>query len=73
MANLLQKFQNTKLTDEKTKVIVGKCLKKAFDEVKNDALEAEEILYVAWFFQVPQFDEMFADHQNHNYDITPLN
>ncbi|MEC4049775.1 hypothetical protein OX284_010080 [Flavobacterium sp. SUN046] len=73
MANLIEKFKKTKIANEKSKQILGKCLKKAFDEVISDALKAEEILYLAWHFQVPQFDEMFQDHQNHDYDITPLN
>ena len=64
-ANLVQRFCNTTLSDYKTKELLGKCLKKAFDESIDDALESENILGLAWKFQVPQFDEMFEDHQNH--------
>lgn len=67
MSNLLQRFQNTTLSNDKTKLLLGKCLKKAFDENIADALESENILALAWKFQVPQFDEMFQDHQNHEY------
>lgn len=67
MANLIQRFHNTTLADGKTKILLGKCLKKAFDENINDALESESILALAWKFQVPQFDQMFEDHQNHDY------
>ena len=67
MPNLLQRFQNTTLSNDKTKLILGNCLKKAFDENIADALESENILALAWKFQVPQFDEMFKDHQNHDY------
>lgn len=67
MSNLLQRFQNTTLSNDKTKLLLGKCLKKAFDENIADALESETILALAWKFQVPQFDEMFQDHQNHDY------
>jgi len=65
--NLVQRFHNTTLANEKTKFLLGKCLKKAFDENKSDALESENILALAWKFQVPQFDEMFQDHENHDY------
>lgn len=67
MANLVQRFYNTTLSNDKTKFLLGKCLKKAFDENISDAAESEEILGLAWKFQVPQFDEMFLDHQNHEY------
>lgn len=67
MANLVQRFHNTTLSDSKTKFLLGKCLKKAFDETIDNALESENILALAWKFQVPQFDEMFQDHQNHDY------
>lgn len=67
MANLVQRFHKTTISDPKTKNLLGKCLKKAFDENINDALESENILALAWKFQVPQFDEMFEDHQNHDY------
>ncbi|OHT44466.1 hypothetical protein [Flavobacterium tructae] len=66
-ANLVQRFCNTTLSNNKTKELLGKCLKKAFDESIDDALESENILGLAWKFQVPQFDEMFKDHQNHSY------
>ena len=67
MANLIERFYKTTLADEKTKLLLGKCLKKSFDENISDALESEKILALAWKFQVPQFDEMFQDHQNHDY------
>ena len=70
-ANLVQRFHNTTLSNDKTKLLLGKCLRKAFDESISDALESEEILALAWKFQVPQFDEMFQDHQNHDY--SPFN
>ena len=66
-ANLVQRFHNITLSNDKTKLLLGKCLRKAFDESISDALESEEILALAWKFQVPQFDEMFQDHQNHDY------
>lgn len=67
MTNLVQRFYNTTLSDSKTKFLLGKCLKTAFDKSIDDALESENILALAWKFQVPQFDEMFKDHQNHDY------
>lgn len=67
MANLIDKFKNTTISDNKTKLLLGKYLKKAFDEIISDALEAENILSLAWKFQVPQFDEMLKDHENHDY------
>lgn len=67
MANLIERFHKTTLADKKTKFLLGKCLKKAFDENISDSLEAENILALAWKFQVPQFDQMFQDHQNHDY------
>lgn len=67
MANLIERFHKTSLADEKTKFLLGKCLEKAFQENISDALESENILGLAWKFQVPQFDQMFEDHQNHDY------
>lgn len=66
-SNLVQRFYKTSLSNDKTKHLLGKCLKKAFDESIDDALESENILGLAWKFQVPQFDEMFEDHQNYTY------
>lgn len=71
MANLLERFHKTSLADEKTKLLLGRCLRKAFDENISDALESENILALAWKFQVPQFDEMLQDHEN--YDYPPFN
>ena len=71
MTNLIERFYKTTLADEKTRFLLGKCLKKAFDENISDAVESENILALAWNFQVPQFDEMFEDHQNHDY--SPFN
>lgn len=64
---LVERFYKTSLSNDKTKFLLGKCLKKAFDENISDPTESEEILSLAWKFQVPQFDEMFEDHQNHDY------
>jgi hypothetical protein len=47
--------------------LLGKCLEKAFQENISDPLESENILALAWKFQVPQFDQMFQDHQDHDY------
>lgn len=67
-ANLIEKFKNTSMADNnKSKDLLGKILKNAFDKIKSDALDSENILFLAWKFQVPQFDEMFQDHQNHDY------
>jgi len=65
--NLVQRFYKTSLSDDKTKSLLGKCLQKAFADSISDAQESEEILALAWKFQVPQFDEMFEDHQNRDY------
>ncbi|MBC7749188.1 MAG: hypothetical protein H7Z76_11555 [Methylotenera sp.] len=66
-ANLLQRFHNTTLANDKTKFLLGKCLRKAFDDANSDVLEAENIVALAWKFQVPQFDEMFQDFQDNDY------
>lgn len=65
--NLVQRFHKTTISNEKTKHLLGECLKRKFDEVVSDPLMSEEILGLAWKFQVPQFDQMFEDHQNHDY------
>ena len=65
---VIERFSRTTLSNDKTRNLLGKCLKKQFDECVSDALEAENILALAWKFQVPQFDEMFEDHQNHDYN-----
>jgi hypothetical protein len=67
MANLIERFHKTSLADNKTKLLLGKCLEKAFQENISDPLESENILALAWKFQVPQFDQMFQDHQDHDY------
>jgi len=67
MTNLIERFHKTCITDNKTKLLLGKCLEKAFQDCISDALEAENILALAWKFQVPQFDQMFQDHQDHDY------
>lgn len=64
MANLLEKFERTTLSDDKTKFLLGKCLRNSFDKEISNSLNAEEILALAWKFQVPQFDEMFQDYQD---------
>lgn len=63
---LLQKFANTTLTNFKTKKLLGECIRKSFDEADNPET-SEELLALAWKFQVPQFDEMLSDHSNHDY------
>lgn len=67
MANLVQRFHNTTLANKNTKFLLGSILEKAFQETISDALKSEEILALAWKFQVPQFDQMLADHENHDY------
>ncbi|URM37192.1 hypothetical protein [Flavobacterium anhuiense] len=64
--NLEQILQKTSLVVN-DRALLGKYLQKAFDENKSDAVESETILSLAWKFQVPQFDEMFEDHQNFEY------
>lgn len=66
---LIKKFENTTLSNDKTKHFLGSILKKEFHQIKDDAKKSEDILFLAWKFQVPQFDEMFEDHQNHDNSI----
>lgn len=66
-AKVIEKFSRTTLSNDKTRFLLGKCLRKSFDEVKSNAEEAENVLALAWKFQVPQFDEMFQDHQDYDY------
>ena len=66
-AKVIEKFSRTTLSNDKTRFLLGKCLRKAFDEIKSNAEEAENVLALAWKFQVPQFDEMFQDHQEYDY------
>ncbi len=64
MAKLLEKLSKTKLSGEKTKLIVGNGLRKLFDAALNED-QCEEILVVAWNLQVPQIDEMINDYLTH--------
>ena len=60
-AELLQAFKKTSLANGKTKVFIGKLIRKEFDKKDTSREIAEDLLSIAYLLQLPQFDEMLDD------------
>lgn len=67
--NLIQKFQKTKLADEKTKELIGKLIYDKFHNKDTSMSECEELLSLAWQFQITQFNDMLIDFETEFYKI----
>lgn len=64
MANIkiLQKLANTKIDSKKSKELLGIIIKKEFDQTKDED-KAFELLFLAFKWAVPQFNEMVDDYE----------
>jgi len=63
---LIAKLSRTKLSGDRTAELVGKLLRREFDQT-NSKDYALEVLTVAYQFNVPQLDEMMADYNEEDY------
>ena len=63
MANIqiLQQLVNLKISNDKSKQLLGEIIKKEFD-VTKDEQRAFELLFIAFKWNVPQFNEMIDDY-----------
>jgi hypothetical protein len=58
---LLQRLENTFLSDEKTLELLGRIIRKEFDATDNED-KAFELLQLAYKYQIPQLGEMLDDY-----------
>lgn len=58
---LLQRLENTFLSDEKSLELLGKIIRKEFDATENEE-KAFELLQLAYKYQIPQLGEMLDDY-----------
>ena len=61
MASIILQLENTVLTDEKTKEIIGKIVRKEFDQTQNEEY-AFELLQIAYKYNLPELEEMIDDY-----------
>jgi RNase adaptor protein for sRNA GlmZ degradation len=59
---ILQKLANTKIDCNKSKEMLGKIIKQEFDKEKNEN-RAFELLFLAFKWNIPQFNEMVDDYE----------
>ena len=59
---LLQRLENTFLSDAKSLEILGKLIRKEFDATQDED-KAFELLQLAYKYQIPQLDEMLKDYK----------
>ncbi|WP_339889773.1 hypothetical protein [uncultured Flavobacterium sp.] len=59
---ILQKLANTKIDCNKSKEMLGKIIKQEFDKEKDED-RAFELLFLAFKWNVPQFNEMVDDYE----------
>lgn len=58
---LLQRLENTFLSDAKSLELLGRIIRKEFDATDNEE-KAFELLQLAYKYQIPQLDEMLDDY-----------
>lgn len=58
---LLQRLENTFLSDAKSLEILGKLIRKEFDATQDEE-KAFELLQLAYKYQIPQLGEMLDDY-----------
>jgi hypothetical protein len=58
---LLQRLENTSLSDAKSLELLGRIIRKEFDATHNEE-KAFELLQLAYKYQIPQLDEMLDDY-----------
>lgn len=57
--NLFAKLKNTMVNNKTSKYILGEIIKKELSDKNNP--QAEELLLLAWKWQVPQIDEIIKN------------
>ncbi len=67
--NWVKSFEKVTLLNEKTKVKVGQLIYEKFHNKDTSVFECEELLALAWQFQIPEFDELLNDFEFHFYKI----
>jgi hypothetical protein len=58
---LLQRLENTSLSDAKSLELLGRIIRKEFDATDNEE-RAFELLQLAYKYQIPQLGEMLDDY-----------
>ena len=58
---ILQRLVNTKINSDKSKEILGRIIRKEFDQ-EQDEDRAFELLLIAFRWNLPQFAEMIDDY-----------
>lgn len=58
---LLQRLENTFLSDEKSLELLGRIIRKEFDATQDEE-KAFELLQLAYKYQIPQLCEMLDDY-----------
>jgi hypothetical protein len=58
---LLQRLENTFLSDEKSLELLGRIIRKEFDATQDEE-KAFELLQLAYKYQIPQLSEMLDDY-----------
>jgi hypothetical protein len=58
---LLQRLENTSLSDAKSLELLGRIIRKEFDATENEE-KAFELLQLAYKYQIPQLGEMLDDY-----------
>ena len=58
---ILQRLVNLKISNDKSKQLLGGIIRKAFDATKDEE-RAFELLFIAFKWNVPQFNEMIDDY-----------
>ena len=61
MASIILQLENTVLTDEKTKEIIGKIVRKEFDQTQNEEY-AFELLQIAYKYNLSVLEQMIDDY-----------
>lgn len=58
---ILQRLVNTKISNDKSKELLGKIIRKEFDKTNNEE-EAFQLLMIAFKWNLPQLAEMIDDY-----------
>ncbi len=58
--SLLKALEKTKISGNKTKIIIGKKITKEFANPETPKHRLVELLQLAYQFNIPQFDEMLT-------------
>jgi hypothetical protein len=60
-AQKLESLRKTALGNKETSFLVGRIIRKEFDEKDISEETAEDLLFTAYVLRVPQFEEMLDD------------